>query len=349
MHIRTNTRRRHRQALPVGVLLIALLWASWAEPAEAQRKAGRNGGVFLEIPVGAREASLGAAVTTMTGEANQVFWNPAGTALRDDQNVSLALSYNDWIAELQYTSLAVGYNLGMMGTVTLGVQAFGVSDVAANRENGYEDPILQDLVTDPNTSDTYNYLDLAISGAYARTFGPLSIGSTFKYVRQSIDGVGADAVAFDFGSTYSVGVRGWQIAARVNNLGTDLKYYNQENPLPLTFSIGTSIYAVETESTTLMLALDAVKPQDSQQLIFGGAEVGFYNLLFLRGGYKLNYSGVEDGGTSSRPPIETTIEKFSLGAGLQYTLSNTLVKVDYSFTSMDLLDNAHRFTLRLDL
>ena len=43
-----------------------------------------------------------------------------------------------------------------------------------------------------------------------------------------------------------------------------------------------------------MLALDAIKPQDSQQLLFGGAEASFYDLLFLRGGYKFNYSGVED-------------------------------------------------------
>jgi len=349
MYSRLISRHIDWYTLPVGLLVLVLLLAAWTEPAQAQRKSGRNGGVFLEIPVGAREAALGAAVTTMTGDANQIFWNPAGTALTETQGVGVALSYNDWIAELQYTSLAVGYNLGSIGTVTLGVQAFGVSDIEANRENGFDDPILQDLVTDTNTSDTYNYLDLAVSTAYARTFGPLSIGSTFKFIRQSIDGVGATAFAFDFGSTYDVGVRGWQIAARVNNLGTDLKYYNQENPLPLTFSIGTSIYPVQTESTTLMVAVDAVKPQDSQQLIYTGTELGFFNVLFLRGGYKLNYSGVDDGGTSSRPPIETTIEKFSLGAGLQYMLAETLVKIDYAFTRMDLLDNAHRFTLRLDL
>lgn len=330
-------------------LAVLLAWGVCVEPVQAQRKAGRNGGVFLEIPVGARESSLGAAVTALPNDANQVFWNPAGTALREDQTASVALSYNDWIARLQYSSVAVGYNLGTAGTITLGIQAFGVADIEANRENGYNDPILDDLVTDPNTSATFNYLDLAISGAYARNFGPLAIGGTFKYIRESIDGVGASAVAFDFGSSYQVGVYGWRIGARINNLGTDLKFYNQENPLPLTFSIGTSIYPISNERTRLMLALDAVKPQDSQQLIYSGAELSFFDLLFFRGGYKLNYSGVSDGGTEARAPIETTVEKFSLGGGVQYVISDMAVAVDYSFTRMDLIDNAHRFTLRIGL
>lgn len=330
-----------------GVLVIL---GMLVETAQAQRKAGRNGAVFLEIGVGAREASLGSAVTATSGDANQIFWNPAGTALAEDQTASVSLSYNDWIAGLQYTSAALGYNLGSAGTVTIGVQAFGISDIEANRENGYEDPILQDLVTDTNTSPTFDYLDLALSGSYARSFGPISLGGTFKYIRETIDGVGASAVAFDFGSTYRVGVYGWQIAARVNNLGTDIQFYNQENPLPLNFSIGTSIYPVNTERTRLMLAVDAVKPQDAQQLVYGGAELSFYDLLFLRGGYKFNYSGgAEDSGTVSREPIETSIERFSLGAGVQYVLSGTAVSVDYAFTSMDLLDGAHRFTLGIDL
>lgn len=345
----SNHLQHTKSYLNIAFVLAGLLaLGMWGNTAQAQRKAGRNGAVFLEIGVGAREAAIGSAATALSNDANQIFWNPAGTALPEGQKASVALSYNDWIAELQYTSAAVGYHFNF-GTLTLGVQAFGVSDIEANRENGFEDPILQDLVTDNNTSATYNYLDLALSGTYAKNFGPLSLGGTFKYINESIDGVSASAVAFDFGSTYRVGVYGWQIAARISNLGSELKFYNQENPLPLTFSIGTCIYPVNTERMRLMLALDAVKPQDSQQLLYGGAELSFYDLLFLRGGYKFNYSGVDDGGTSSREPIETSIEKFSIGGGVQYEISNTAVAIDYAFTQMDLLSGAHRFTLSLGL
>jgi hypothetical protein len=334
--------------LAAAALLIAGLLAC-PPTAEAQRKAGRNGAVFLEIAPDARSAAIGSAATSMTGAARMIFVNPAGTALPEERTASVSLSYADWLAGLEYSTLAVGYNT-RAGTVTFGVQAFGITDVEANRENGFDNPALQELVTDTETSDTFNYLDLALSGSFARTFNDrISIGATFKYIRESIDGVSASAVAFDFGSTYAVGVRGWQIAARINNLGTELQFYNQANPLPLTFSIGSSIYPVNTERTRLMLSVDAVKPQDSQQLLFSGGELSFYDLLFLRGGYKFNYSGDQDGGTSARAPIETTIENFTLGAGLQYVLEGVDLQIDYAYSDVDLLDGTHRVSLGLGL
>jgi hypothetical protein len=332
------------------ILLTLLLVGLVAVPAEAQLKAGRNGAAFLEIGVGAREVALGSAATSFMNDANQIFWNPAGTALADRQRVSAAFSYTDWIADLNYGAAAIGYHFAGFGTVTLGAQVFGISDIPANRQNGYEDPILQDLVTDDNTSDTYNYTDLALSLSYARyLLDNLTLGATFKFVNESVDGVSASAIAFDFGSVYQVGLAGWQIAARLSNLGTPMSFYNQDNPLPLTFTIGTSIYPVNTEQTRLMLAIDAIKPQDSQQLIYGGAELSFYDLLFLRGGYKFNYSGAEDDGTSEREPIQTTIEGLSLGGGLQFGADRYDIAVDYAYTSMELLNNVHRFTLRVIL
>lgn len=331
-------------------LIIPLLLAIVATDALAQRKAGRTGAAFLEIGVGAREAALGSAASTIQNSANQIFWNPAGTALAPDQRLSAAFSYNDWIADLSYTGAAVGYNLGGTGTVTLGVQVFGVSDIPANRENGYTDPILQDLVTDTETSSTFDYQDLAVSASFARYFfDRLALGTTVKVINESIDDVSATAVAFDFGSVYNIGIAGWRVSARLSNLGSPIKFYNQSNPLPLTFSIGTSIYPVSTEHTRLMLAIDTAKPLDADQLFIGGGELSFYDLLFLRAGYKFNYSGIEDGGTADRDPIKTSIEGASLGGGLQYEISGYAVAIDYAFTQMDLLNDAHRFTLRVGL
>lgn len=331
-------------------VLFLLLAGLTVMSASAQRKAGRTGAAFLEIGVGAREVALGSAVSSTMNDANQIFWNPAGTALASDQKLSVAFSYGSWIADLNQSAAAIGYNLGSQGTVTLGVQMLGVSDIPANRQNGYTDPILQDLVTDDETSDTYNFMDLAVSVGYARYFfDRLTLGATFKVVNETIDGVGASAVAFDFGSVYKVGVAGWQISARLNNLGTDMSFYNQDNPLPLTFAIGSSIYPVNRDEARLMLTVDTTKPLDSQQLIYGGAELALYDLLFLRAGYKFNYSGTEDDGTALRDPIKTSIEGASLGAGLQYVVSGYSVALDYAYTQMDLLDSVHRFTLRLGL
>jgi hypothetical protein len=326
------------------LLTVLVVW-----PAEAQRKAGRTGAAFLEVGIGAREVALGSAVTALAGNAGQIFWNPAGTALTENRRGSVSFSYIDWIADIEAGALAAGYRTAY-GTVTLGVQYFGLSDIPANRQNGYTDPILQGLVTDTETSPTFDYTDLAVSVSYARyVLDRLSLGATVKYINERIDGVGASALAFDFGSVYRVGVAGWQIAARLSNLGTDMSFFNQDNPLPLVFSIGSTIYPVNREQMRLMLAIDTTKPLDSQQLLYGGAELSFYDLLFLRAGYRFNYAGAEDGGTSTRDPIKTSIEGISLGAGLQYALGDYALGFDYAFTQMDLLDDVHRFTLRIGM
>ena len=333
-----------RFTLLAGMLALPLL----APPAQAQRNAGRTGAAFLKVGVGAREAALGSAVTSISNDANQIFWNPAGTALNADQKVNASFSYGSWIGDIGYTAAAAAYNLGSSGTITAGVQAFGVSGIPANRQNGYTDPILQGQVTDPNTTDTYDFQDLALSVAYAKTFNDrLALGATAKVINESIDGVNATAVGFDFGSVYNIGLNGWKVSARLNNLGSSMTYYNQANPLPLNFSIGTSINPVDTEQLRVMLAVDATKQQDSQQLIFGGAEVSFYDLLFLRGGYKFNYSGANDGGNDSRDAIDTTIENYSLGGGIQYAIANKPVAIDYAYTGMSLFNNVHRISLRV--
>jgi len=332
------------------VIFLALISVGlFISSAQAQRKAGRNGATFLEIGVGAREVGLGSAATTLANNANQIFWNPAGTALLNDQKLSAEFSYNKWIADLNYSAAALGYNFKNYGTVTLGVQVFGLNNISANRQNGYTDSYLQSLVTDHETSSTYDYQDMAINLSYSKyIIDRLSLGATFKYVHEKIDNVSGSAVAFDFGSIYDVGILGWKIGARLNNLGSSIKFYNQSNPLPLTFAIGTSLYPVSNETIRWMLAADAVKQQDTQQLIFTGTEVSFYDLIALRVGYKFNYSGTNDGGTSERPAVKTTVEGISFGGSIQYKIAGYDVGFDYTYTKMEMLNNTNRISIRIN-
>jgi len=330
------------------IILLCIGVGMMASDALAQKKAGRTAAAFLEVGVGAREVALGSAVTTMAYDANMLFWNPAGTALAMDQTMSASFSYNKWLAGINYSAAAVSYNTGNTGTVSFGVQMFGLTDISANRQNGYTDPFLIDLITDDGTSPTYDYLDLAFSGAYSKYITEnLALGATAKFISQRIDDVSGTAFAFDFGSVYHVGVQDWTIGARLNNLGSKLQFYNQKNPLPLTFAVGTSIYPVSNDNVRLMIAVDAVKPMDSEQLVYSGAELSFYDLIFLRGGYKLNYSGKNDGGNSARDAINTSIEGISFGGGLQHSMNGYNIAIDYAFTQMDLLDNTHRITLKI--
>ncbi|GJQ20174.1 MAG: hypothetical protein HBSIN02_05290 [Bacteroidia bacterium] len=334
--------------ISLSIVLLLIVFAageSWAQT----RKAGLNGAAFLKVGVGARQVGFGSATTATIGDAANIFWNPAGIGLTDEQ-LQVSFTYNSWIADITQNAAAVTYNLGDIGTVGLGVMTFGLSGIPADRDVYPGNPALQALQIDQQTSSSYDYMDLLFQASFSRyVTEQLSLGVTFKFISEKIDDQTATAIAFDFGSVYSIGVMNWKVGARINNLGGDLKFYDYGAPIPLTFSIGTSISPYSDENNMLTVAVDAVKPQDGVQYFFTGAEFTFMNMISVRGGYKLNYSGVDDGGTSFREAIKTTVEGISLGAGFNTTVSGYGVRVDYSYTSMDILDAAHRVTLAFSM
>ncbi|HEX9658463.1 MAG TPA: PorV/PorQ family protein [Bacteroidota bacterium] len=311
------------------------------------RKAGLTGAAFLKVGVGARAVGMGSAVTAIANDVNQMFYNPAGIALKDE-TWQASFSYNKWIADIAHNTAAVAYNIEGVGTVGFGFITFGVSDIPADRDIP-NDPLLAPFQVDFVTASTYDYRDLAYQATFSRyVIDQLALGITLKGVSQKIDDQTATAYAVDFGSIYHVGVLDWTIAARFNNLGSDLRFYDIDVGLPLQFTIGTALAPVKSENSSLMIALDAAKPQDGPLYLYSGAEFSFMDMLSLRAGYKLNYSGTDESPVSGTS-VNSTIEGVSLGGGVRTTFQEFNVAVDYSFTEMKLLKDAHRFTIRIGM
>jgi hypothetical protein len=332
------------------ILLICLLAVLLvAQTGVAQnRKAGLTGAAFLKIGVGARNVALGTAATAFSGDVTQMFYNPAGIALKD-QSLQASFTYNQWIADIGHSAAAVSYNLEGIGTIGVGFITFGLSGIEANRDIPV-DPGLVQYQIDMNTSTTYDYRDVAYQLTFSRyVIDQLSLGITVKGISQTIDGEGASAFAVDFGSVYHIGVLDWTIGARFNNLGSDLLYYDIASPLPMQFTIGTALAPFKNDMMGVMVALDAAKPQDGPLYLYSGVEVTVLKMIALRGGYKFNYSGTDAVTSTGGSAINSTIEGFSAGAGVKVDLSGLAIGFDYSFTDMDLLDPAHRFTLTVGM
>jgi hypothetical protein len=331
----------------VSCLLLVLLLAQTG--AAQERKAGLTGAAFLKVGVGARQVAMGTATTALTGDVNQMFYNPAGIALKD-QMLQASFSYNKWIADIGHNSAAVSYNLEDIGTIGVGFVTFGLSGIAADRDIP-TDPVLKSFQIETLNSSTYDYRDMAYQVSFSRwVMDNLALGVTVKGVTEKIDGLSTTAFALDFGSVYNIGVLDWTIAARFNNLGSDMKYYDIAFGLPLQFSIGTAITPIKAGDSRMMIAVDATKPQDGPLYFFSGVEYSFMNLVALRGGYKFNYSGTSETPGLGTLAVNSTIEGLSLGAGVQYDIEGLgHVGVDYSYTQMNLLDNVHRFTLNFSM
>jgi hypothetical protein len=286
---------------------------------------------------------------------NNMFWNPAGIAMTNE-TIQASFTHNNWIAGLEQEAAAVAYNLQDIGTIGVGVMMFGVSNIPADRDYGYTDPLLHSQEIDMSGTSTYDYQDLMLQATISRYITDnLSLGLTAKYISEKIDDQTANAFAVDFGSVYNLGVMGWSIGARINNLGSDIKFYDYASPIPLTFSIGTSLVPIEMGKSQVMVAVDLVKPQDGQQYYFSGMEYNYDKTLFLRLGWKFNYSyfglignGI-DGGTSQRAPIATSLEKGSIGAGVCVPMDGYSIGFDYTYTVFTALDAVHRFTVQFSM
>jgi len=310
------------------------------------RKSGINSLAFLKVGVGARQIGIGSAATTLRGDPNMMFWNPAGTIIEDGK-IAFGFTYNRWIADITQVAGSATYKLGKFGTVGLGIISFGLSGISADRD--LLPPDLAYLQIDQQTSLTYDFSDIAVVINYSRKVTDvLSLGVNLKYLHERIDDMSANAFAIDLGANYRV-TDFWDLGARLSNLGSDIKYFDISSPIPLSFSIGTSFHYTYQRNFTGKLFIDFVQPQDLPQLFFTGVELDAWDMFFLRAGYKFNYSGTKDKGTSWRGPIETTIEGFSAGVGAKLKLGDYSASFDYAFTQMKLLDSVHRITIGFEL
>ncbi len=305
-------------------------------------KSGINALAFLKIGVGARQVSIGSAATTMTGDPNQIFWNPAGI-VDEPTKFTASVSYNNWLLGLNQEAGVITYSMDEVGTFGLGVISFGVNGIPADRD--ILPAYLSSMQIDQQNSSTYNYRDMALILSYARHVTDLlSLGINLKYLNETIDNMSANAFAIDIGSDYRI-TDFWSVGAELTNLGSDIKYYNISSPIPLTFSVGTSLHHNFSDDFGGAFYLDVVQPQDLSQLYYTGIDINLIKALDFRVGYKFNYSNTNDAGTSLRGPIETSIEGLSAGVGLNVKLVGYKLRFDYSFTQMQLLNDVHRFTV----
>jgi len=330
----------------IAFTLVFMLLSASIVGAGQLRKPGIDGAAFLKIGVGARMVALGSAATTMSGDPNMVFWNPAGIQI-DAGKTQIGLNHNNWLLDLSHNAGAITHGFGGLGTVGIGIIYMGLSDIIADRDiapPGYTQEVPE--AAGVTQYDAFDYSDMAITLAYSKQFTDrFRMGASAKFIREKIDTEEAKAYAFDFGAIYDTGFRDLTFGARINNVGGDMKFYAIGASLPLNFSIGASMSIAKEENTALRAFVDLTKPKDNQQLYYAGGEWIIYDKLAIRGGYKLGYSGVVDEVTR----LKQTDEGFSFGAGLAMPVSGYNLWLDYAFTDFGVFNDTHRFSLRFEL
>ncbi len=318
------------------------------------QKVGSTSMQFLKVMPVARATAMGDAYSVLASGADAVFWNPAGVAHTESNELSL--TYVKWIFDTQQGALS--YATTIKGFGSLGVQLQYV-DFGEIEEALWTSPYRDNLDSPGLTGRTFRPFTYLVGLTYAdQLTDKFSTGLTVKYVHETLyDGQAhqattskgdtvmvntwADGLMFDFGLQYNTGYKSIRIGASVQNFGANVTYANEGNSIPLALRVGIAADLIganglylSSESNRITMAFDLFQPNDYEQQAHVGMEYEYAQTFALRAGYKFNYDA--DGLTA--------------GVGFQHQSGPMRIMVDYSFGQMSYnLGNVHRISVGVKL
>ncbi|MGB2867432.1 MAG: PorV/PorQ family protein [Bacteroidota bacterium] len=318
-------KRTSRQSL-FTLLLFGLSVLSGGE------KVGTTSFQFLKLSLDARSAALGDAAVSIGNTSEALYWNPAG--IRRTTGFDVSTSYLNYFLDVGIFSGAAALPVGEASSIGLFavVVDYGTIEVTDASHLTFN----PDWTYNPGLTGEIMHPTATVFGiSYALSVTErLSFGLTAKYLREDLAIAKTSAVSFDGGLIYKTGWNSLNFGLSIRNFGPEVTFIKESYPVPETFAVGISAYLfapgaavfTETNSQSLLFSYDLSHPRDYDQQHHIGLEYGLMDVLFIRGGYKINFD--EEG--------------LTYGFGAHY--GN--VRFDYAYDKFgSILPGVHRFSL----
>lgn len=332
------------------IFALSLLLAMHNVFAQGQRT-GTNGATHLLIPVGPRGIAMGEANVATSEGIESLFWNPAGVA-KMDGSADLMFSHMTYIADIGVEYGAVAANFEGFGVLTFSLKALSIDDIAIT------------TTTNPDgTGETFSPTMLTAGLGFSRQLtDAIAVGLTVNYISERMADVSASGVAFDVGVMYDnlASINGLSLGFVIKNLGPDMQYtgsgllvsgdidgfnrppnfYAIESApfeLPSNFQIALGYRPVLDDMNSLQLSGLYQNNNFSGDEYKVGAEYGYNDMFFIRGGYQFAPDVASD----------EYIYGLTAGVGVNYDIEGFGIKIDYAYRDVDLFDANHVIAITL--
>lgn len=249
--------------------LVLILISLFVVNSQARGAEGTKGAAFLDIPVGAEPAAMGAAYTALAKDAYAPVWNPAGLAQM--QGTEITGQHLSYLESINYEFLGAAHHFGKESGKSLGasIQYLSAGDLTGRDIDGNE------------TGDFHSYYS-AYSLAYGQVLSDrLSLGVTGKAIQAKIDDVSAHAFATDLGAFYKLNDQ-LTLAGTLVNMGTKMKFIDQADSLPMAGHLG----AAYRPNSQWLISSEAVYRAAGLASFHMGTQWEPISMLALRLGYR---------------------------------------------------------------
>ena len=245
-------------------------------------------------------------------------------------------AHTEWLADVSHDYVGVAVPL-WGGVAGASVTRLGVPAQEVRTE-----------LNQAGTGETFDAASLALGLTYGRSITDrFALGGTVKLVQERIWHSSASGVAFDVGTQFRTDfIGGLTIGAQLSNFGTDMRldgrdlrtsvdpaptqggnngqipadYALDSWSLPLDFKLGVVARPLHSALNQVTVAVDALHPSTNYESLNVGAEYGFRQRFFLRGGFQGLFLNEAEGG-------------LSLGVGVHQPLPypNGMAKLDVAY------------------
>ncbi len=348
-------------------IIIGMLLAFGVSDSLAQfDNIGTSAANFLKIGVGSRGEAMAGAYVAQVQDVTSLFWNVSGLAKME--RPQLAVARTDWILDINHVFVGVGLPMGDKGSIGVSVVSLTMGDMEMTTA---EQP--------DGTGVMFGASNFSIGIAYARSLTDrFSVGIQGKYIRESISSASANAFALDVGTQYTTGFRGLTIGMSISNFGTNMRLEGREQlvrvdvdpslganpdvtparleteswPLPLMFRIGVSMDVLNSGDNRVTTNVDYIDPRDVNPVTAFGVEYSFKEMFYLRAGYRSLLSATPLFTNTKLEDNESDPEQsfYTFGGGVNLKLPGTgyALRLDYAYSDLGRLTQAHRFTFSFD-
>lgn len=200
---------------------------------------------FLQIEPDSRAAGMGNTGVALADNASAVFWNPAGLAFQNGNQVSI--THSEWLpafnADLFYDYLVGKYHVDEIGTFGGHITYLNLGEQLRTNETGLE-------------QGRFNSYELAAGISYGLELNKnWSLGTGFRFIYSSLADGSVSGQSINPGSSIGVDVAGMyksntfafmgndasiDAGLNISNIGPGVHYTDnaQKDPLPTLFRIG---------------------------------------------------------------------------------------------------------------